>query len=87
MRLNLQGGVQLLWDTNLRVPRRFKAARPTSSSSSATVQAMKEKKKDGEGGGRPRGSRKNIVGRYVQVHRNSLLKMSAVSAVLEAPVV
>lgn len=25
---------------------------------------MKDKKKDGEGSGRPRGSRKNIVGRY-----------------------
>lgn len=28
---------------------------------------MKEKKKDGEGGGRPRGSRKNIIGRYVMI--------------------
>lgn len=26
--------------------------------------SMKEKKKDGEGSGRPRGSRKNIIGRY-----------------------
>lgn len=26
---------------------------------------MKEKKRDGEGGGKPRGSRKNIVGRCV----------------------
>lgn len=71
-----------LWISNLRVPRRFKAAHHQLSSSSGTVQAMKEKKKDGEGGGRPRGSRKNIIGRYVILHYIYLLKCPSVARVL-----